>query len=753
MPSSPVTSLLSVVIVFLSLVCAASSQAGTGSPLSVPATDDWDGIDGPWSSFWVQVGTPPQTLRLLPGTSANALWVVLPDGCTSQDPSNCNTTRDVFYNTSSTWKQIGIFHLGLGEESVLGYNANADNAACANETFTLGLPGSGLPTVNDSVVEGFATKDFYLGFIGLAPQAINLTTLTDPRPSILQSLKNSENIPSVSWGYTAGSVNFQTPTFGSLTLGGYDTSRFISNNLSFPFAGGSSSELTLSIQSITTDASDNSTLLSSGISAALDTMVSELWLPEDTCTAFEQAFGISWNDKEEYYLLNDSTHNALVNLNPNVTFELGVETSGGDTVRIVLPYSAFDLTLMPPYVSSNTRYFPLKRAQNSTQYTLGRTFFQNAYVITDYERSNFSISPALFPSAGVQQNLVPILPPGSSAQSSQPGQTGRVSQPGHSGLSGGAIAGIVIGVLAALAAIGAIIFFARKYKKPRPDKSEDEKSTFVIPRVELDASEPMAVQHAMASHDASPAPVQNEYYNKTGLSNELSNEHIGELDGGMTPPAELGSDQGSPSLGQAMELGGYEASLHHDASTHGDSYFSPLPSTRSADRGRGNPRVSELASTSEPSQISEHLRAGRLSPEGTMSAETRSDLASLQERAISPDLRRTSRTTAELESVRGRHASTDGVASEPDSEQDDRGRRFSPPRVSPPINLSPNIDSEYFSSMTSYERAPSPYIPGTPDPSADPFGSPHIRQDSGEVAVTPIRGAASPDLERESHVS
>jgi hypothetical protein len=35
-------------------------------------TDDWDGIDGAWSTFHVQVGTPGQAVRLLPGTSASA---------------------------------------------------------------------------------------------------------------------------------------------------------------------------------------------------------------------------------------------------------------------------------------------------------------------------------------------------------------------------------------------------------------------------------------------------------------------------------------------------------------------------------------------------------------------------------------------------------------------------------------------------------------------------------------------------------
>src|ERR1019366_4883174 len=45
-----------------------------------------------------------------------------------------------------------------------------------------------------------------------------------------------------------------------------------------------------------------------------------------------------------------------------------------------------------PLVTKNSsRYFPLKRAANDSQTTLGRAFLQEAYLIVDYERSNFSL--------------------------------------------------------------------------------------------------------------------------------------------------------------------------------------------------------------------------------------------------------------------------------------------------------------------------------------------------------------------------
>ena len=94
---------------------------------------------------------------------------------------------------------------------------------------------------------------------------------------------------------------------------------------------------------------------------------------------FEHAFGLSWNDSASMYWVNDTTHQALLNENPNITFTLGNSVSGGPTIDITLPYASFDLEAKPPSVSNATRYFPLQQAANDSQYTLGRTFLQEAY--------------------------------------------------------------------------------------------------------------------------------------------------------------------------------------------------------------------------------------------------------------------------------------------------------------------------------------------------------------------------------------
>lgn len=165
--------------------------------------------------------------------------------------------------------------------------------------------------------------------------------------------------------------------YGSLTLGGYDASKFVPNNLTFDFGPQDDRELIVQLNKIST--ANNTTLLPSPIPMLLDSTIPYIYLPVAACEEFEKAFGLVWDNATQLYLLTTAQHTVLQTQNPNVTFTLGNLTSS-KTVDIILPYAAFDLTVSYPIVANATRYFPLKRANDSTQYTLGRTFFQEAYV-------------------------------------------------------------------------------------------------------------------------------------------------------------------------------------------------------------------------------------------------------------------------------------------------------------------------------------------------------------------------------------
>ena len=185
-----------------------------------------------------------------------------------------------------------------------------------------------------------------------------------------------------------------------------------------------------------------------------------------SCQLFEEAFGLTYDPNTDLYLVNDTTHASLLQLNPTIAIKLGVSQFDGPSVDINLPYGAFELQASSLFYPNATNYFPFRRAANSTQHTLGRTFLQEAYLIVDYERSNFSVNQAVFiepsPSHIVTIHSTNYIP----TNNSSPG-TG----PHSHTLDHGAIAGIVIGVLVFVSTIVAIGFFVCHKKGISPWKS------------------------------------------------------------------------------------------------------------------------------------------------------------------------------------------------------------------------------------------------------------------------------------------
>ena len=167
---------------------------------------------------------------------------------------------------------------------------------------------------------------------------------------------------------------------GSLTLGGYDESRFTPNPHSFTFAPDNDRDLVVGIQSITFSIPNGTTtsLLPNGILSYVDSTIPYIYLPLEACKAFEKAFNLEYNATTELYPVSNSLRADLLAQNASITFTLGDDVNGGQAVNITLPYGSFDLLATSPVVGDNTRYFPLKRAVNDTQYTLVRTFIQEA---------------------------------------------------------------------------------------------------------------------------------------------------------------------------------------------------------------------------------------------------------------------------------------------------------------------------------------------------------------------------------------
>jgi hypothetical protein len=222
-------------------------------------------------------------------------------------------------------------------------------------------------------------------------------------------------------------------------------------------------------------------------------------------------------------------------LNLNFTFSLSDVSTPSQIVNITLPYAAFDLQLSYPYIpnttyaTGNKYYFPLRQAANDTQYTLGRAFLQEAYIITDYERNSFSVYQALHPANPGNTSIVDILKPGTSSPQPTLSHQPAASRP----LSTPIIIGIAIGSAALLLLLALLIFFIHRHRR-RPQQHA------II-------SEPKPAPSPFSPTSASLSPNTTRHSPSTALASPVAGSALSpdvfEADSRpRTPPVEISAD-------------------------------------------------------------------------------------------------------------------------------------------------------------------------------------------------------------------
>lgn len=192
------------------------------APYVFPPSLVWEGNDGVWSTFYLSVGSKGQWIRVLPDTYSPQLLLPLPESC-DETRTNINTLEcgsrsgvssgDGFdYSESSTWDAIGDFLVGGRED--IGYTGSSlfglDNIGLDNGTLIngSGLTGLQLP---DHLVAGVTGPGPFLGLFGLGPGSIPTDDSTS-YPGAMQDLMDRSEIPSRSFGYTAGAYYSKSPT-------------------------------------------------------------------------------------------------------------------------------------------------------------------------------------------------------------------------------------------------------------------------------------------------------------------------------------------------------------------------------------------------------------------------------------------------------------------------------------------------------------------------------------------------------------
>ncbi|KAF1829200.1 acid protease [Decorospora gaudefroyi] len=487
------------------------------APVTVAPDQDWMGIDGAWNTFSLRVGSSQANVRVLVSTASQQIWAINDMACITNvtDPatgeivefntldSQCQDSRGYLYNTSNsdTWRKKGFYQLWI--EKNLGL---VGNGLYGFDSVGLGLPGEKGPYIENTTVGTLVTPNFWLGHIGLHPKPTNFSTFENPVPSYMTLLFEQKNIPSLSFGYTAGAQYHDQTVLGSLVLGGYDASRLIPNNLTFIFAPDNERDLVVGLVGLTANTTTNQNIdlmKRDDVTLFIDSTIAEVYLPVEICEAFEDAFGLKRDEATDLYLVDDALHQTLLAENPSVTFVLGQKYSTDATVRITLPYAAFDLEASPPYrgLQNKTRYFPLRLGNNPNEWVLGRTFLQEAYLTVDWERQNFTLS-AVDWTFGKPAEILPIVSPKYAVSNDPPGPRKR--------LTSAAVIGIAVGGGFCFALVMCAIgwcFWRRRHKR----KLEAIKAKYEAEVAAAAASK----KHAATPEEHATSPVRDSTEGRT----------------------------------------------------------------------------------------------------------------------------------------------------------------------------------------------------------------------------------------------
>ncbi|KAI0965643.1 aspartic peptidase domain-containing protein [Xylaria arbuscula] len=454
---------------------------------------NWYGIDGNWSSTTLFVGEPAQQLDVVVSTGLSEVWVVENSGCASP---LCDAARGGVFNRngSTSWSPIGLWQLGL---KALGLTANGDYAI---ETVVVYNSVKRWQTsFNKLLVAGINDTSAYTGFFGLGITNGNFGGVVAQAP-LASLVEQSGIIPSYSYGYTPGA--YYAGARGvpmSLTLGGYDANRLEPHDVQFSLNTTTRQPQVL-VRAITTSVSDvakaptewpnpSMPLLSfnESVKAMIDSSTPYLWLPAGVCDRFASTLNLTWNETLGLYLFSNTdnldTYQSAPDLSFTFTFSsvdntgnFGSPTNMSGIVNITVSAHAFIQSLQYPFMNlidygaPAVPYFPLKRAESGSQITIGRSFLQEAYLLTNYETSMFSLHKARFPDNPLRNTSIQTI-----ARSSDSPYPGPPVKAESKGITHDQIAGVVVGLcVGAIALVTTVVLVRRKNRGLKDDKNENE---------------------------------------------------------------------------------------------------------------------------------------------------------------------------------------------------------------------------------------------------------------------------------------
>lgn len=503
-------------ILLLDSILFPYTRAQDQGPLQVAASKKTYGPDGPWNAVSVGLGTPEQKIDLYPGgTFASIIFSnALCDGvaqkpCGSGGLFAAGESRSLD-NTSIQLQAEGDGVKGywsIGAQAIDFKNATniMDDLHLTSDTVVTNLSITMHSDASIVYPDGSKYRP-QLGFMSLGAPNVNQSfSRGNVIPAINASLipgflREQKITPSPSFGLHIGSAALNLPL--SLWFGGYDAKRISGQVSTYSYANNPSNLFNLNLFDIGISvdnggspfsypkkdallASGNSTITNS-IPINMNPVAPYMYLPNSTCAAIAKELPVTYNAQFGLYFWNveDPQYTKIVTSPTYLSFTFD------NNFIIKVPFKLLNLTLDAPLVPAPTQYFPCQPPQDptGTTYSLGRAFLQAAFIGVDWvSNGQWFLAQAPGPGVGTVPQQLPITEPSLPATpenwantwksswtplpvtASSPEAPAATTSSATKNLSGGAIAGIAIGAVAAVLtglALGFFLYRRRKSQTP-----------------------------------------------------------------------------------------------------------------------------------------------------------------------------------------------------------------------------------------------------------------------------------------------
>lgn len=191
---------------------------------------------------------------------------------------------------------------------------------------------------------------------------------------------------------------------GALVFGGYHSDRVVPNNHKFPLPT-HDEPLTVTVQDIAITAfegeSDKKMIIAQQITrpfpAVLDSTTPYIYLPQEAYSRILEHFNLTLDSSTGHILLSEEQKHSFEAQGFSLVFKISGYANKQlitlrDTVQIVLPPSSLIMQLDFPHVPAPAWYLPIRIGNVSiSNYVLGRTFLQEAYLVAHYENYYFKV--------------------------------------------------------------------------------------------------------------------------------------------------------------------------------------------------------------------------------------------------------------------------------------------------------------------------------------------------------------------------